>query len=164
MRYLSAMRDNARRRFQRRLGLIGLVAVVAVAVSGCGSSTTAAWPTAGQARATLTTKYHYTFVPYQERWRAANSSLQLQISVPQDDSATDNMMIGVYYGKWTTYSQDIDNVFDVIAPDAKSWAHEEEAKLATNSQLQDTYNAANGTVTCVWNEATPALLFVFTGS
>jgi hypothetical protein len=162
MRYLSAMRNN-RRRIPTRLGLIGLLAVVAVALSGCGSSTTAAWPTAGQARNTLTTKYHYTFVPYEQRWRAANASLQLQITLPQDDSATDNMTIGVYYGKWTTYAQDIDNVFSVIAPDAQSWAHLEEAKLATSSNLQDTYTAAHGTITCVWNYSVPSLLFVFTG-
>jgi len=143
---------------------IALLAVVAVTFSGCGSSTTATWPTAQQARDQLSKKFGYNFVPYQDRYRAANASLQLQITTPQDPTATDNMVVAVYYGKWTTYAQDIDNVFSVIAPDAETWAHAEEAKLISNSSLNETYDAKYGQITCVWNNAIPSLSFIFTGN
>jgi len=143
---------------------VALLAVMAIVAGACSSTpATVKWPTAGEAKDTLTTKYHYNFVPYTDRYRAANSSLQLQITVPQDLTAKDNMVVAVYNTpNYAQYSSDIDNVFNVIAPDALTWAHGEEAKAST-SNFQEDYNVAGGTITCVWNPSTPALMFVFSG-
>jgi hypothetical protein len=143
--------------------LVALSATLALALSACSSSAPPKWPTAGEARDALSKQFNYHFVPYQDRYRAANASLQFQITTPQDPSATNEMMVGIYYGQWTSYAKDIDNVFSVIAPDARDWAHEEEAKLASNANLNDTYDASGGSITCVWNSSVPSLLFIFTG-
>jgi hypothetical protein len=155
--------DTNRKRTGSWRLLVALSAALALTLAACSSSAPPKWPTAGEARDALSKQFDYHFVPFQDRYRAANSSLQLQITMPQDSSATNEMMVGIYYGPWTTYATDIDNVFSVIAPDAKSWAHSEEEKLATSSSLNETASFSGGTVTCVWNSAVPSLLFVFTG-
>lgn len=144
---------------------VALLAVLAVAASACTSTTTPAkWPTAGEAKDTLTTKYHYNFVPYTDRYRAANASLQLQITVPQDLSSKKDMVVAVYNTpNFQQYSGDIDNVINVIAPDALTWAHNEEKKAATNATFQEDYLVSGGSVTCAWNNTIPSLQFIFTG-
>ncbi len=148
--------------------LVALLAVVAVAASACTSTPAPVkWPTAGEAKDTLTTKYHYNFVPYTDRYRAANSSLQFQITVPQDLSLKKNMMVAVYNTpNFMQYSADIDNVFNVIAPDALAWAHDEEKKAggsSANTNFQEDYLVTGGSITCSWNPGTPALMFIFNG-
>ena len=141
--------------------LVALTVVAALALSACASSAPASWPTAGQAKDQLSSKFGYVFVPYEDTYRSANASLDLWISVPKDLSLQTEMRVAVYNVPYTKYATDIDNVFSVIAPDATAWAHEEEKKTATTSSFQENYNAEQGLVTVVWNQSAPMLVFIF---
>jgi len=149
-----------------RLGAMVAALALVLSAAGCGSSapaTPAPWPTGAQVKDQLTSKFHYTFVPYQDTYRSANASLELQISVLNDLTTTREMRVAVYNTSYTKYTQDIDNVFSVIAPDALQWAHNEEKKGSSNAGFQENYDSLNGVITCLWTASVPMLVFVFNG-
>ncbi len=158
------MRNQVRHERPRSLFvLVALSAVVALAFGACSSSPQK-WPTAGEARETLSSKYSYQFVHYQNTWRSANGPHTLQISVPDTADSKDQMMVSVYYASYAGFQKDIDNVFAVIAPDAETWEHDVLKQTATTAKLNDQYNASGGLVTVMWDQSLPMLSFVFTGS
>jgi hypothetical protein len=158
------MQNRCRRDRSRSLSvLVGLLAVAALTVAGCSGSASK-WPTSAQARETLTSQYHYAFVHYNDTWRAANGPRTLQISLPERADAVDGMSVSVFYASYTTFQKDIDNVFEVIAPDAASWEHDVLKRTQTTSQLNDQYQASGGLVSVMWDQSLPMLTFAFTGS
>jgi hypothetical protein len=147
-----------------RLGLaLVLLSVGALAMGGCsGASQGGPWPNAGQTRAALASKYGYTLVHGGSRWSYRNGALM--IDVADHDNFVDGVSVVVYNAPYDTYVTDIDNLFAIVVPEAKSWAHQQLEQSKGTDSLSTQTVTSGGTVKFSWDRSVSVVAFSFYGN
>ena len=166
---------------------VAVVAVVAVAVVGCDAITwgTAApeasgvpgrsqaaqpatepavgrWPTCGQVRQTLTHK-GYSFTHKTGIWQVIKGGA-LAITISDSDDATPGVSMSIYNAAYDKYLTDIDNVIVSIAPEAKSWAHDQLNQTKMVTSLDTSFGTSGGLISMSWDKSQAILVFNFGGA
>jgi hypothetical protein len=168
------------------IGVAIFVAVTALAVVGCSDLITWAtpdasgaaqtrpaqptkanvatsyWPSCGKVRQALQGK-GYAFAHKGTLWQVIKGGA-LAISISDKDDSAPGVSVSLYNASYEKYRTDIDYVFSAIAPEAKSWAHDQMNQTKTVKSFATTMATSGGTITMSWDKSQATLVFNFAGN